>query len=105
MRTSTCMAQGVLTTLRLCRPSADIGGALLRLSGNGATATAKFDLASRSAVANLTQLRKFDGGRMLETGVLWNSRTKQWLLEAAGKPHPAHKLTVTCTPPYPPLRS
>ncbi|KAK9821589.1 hypothetical protein WJX81_002395 [Elliptochloris bilobata] len=78
-----------------------LNGAVLMLSkalGSGVTGTAKYDLAAKSVVASLSQLRKLGGGRLLETGAVWNSRAKQWVLEAAGKPHPAHKLSATYNP-------
>ena len=65
------------------------------------TGTAKFDLASKSVVASLSQLQKLAGGRVLEAAVVWNSRLRQCVLEASAKPHAAHKLSATCAPAAP----
>ncbi len=72
--------------------------ALIRAAGSGFSATAKYDLASKGVLASLTQLRKLDGGRLLEASAVWSSRTQQWLLEATGRPHAAHKVSATCAP-------
>ncbi len=72
--------------------------ALCLAAGSGFSATAKYDLASKGVLASLTQLRKLDGGRLLEASAVWSSCSRQWLLEAAGRPHGAHKMSATCAP-------
>ena len=67
-------------------------------AGSGLTGTAKLDLASKSVVASLSQLQKLANGRALEAAAIWNSRSRQCVLEASAKPHAAHKLSATCAP-------